>query len=72
MLREADRVTRTPAAAPAAEDTADPGIHVRVASAGHNMRLRVADIEEIPEERLTVIAENLAARLGQRAPDRNQ
>lgn len=72
MFREADRVTRTPAAAPAAEDTADPGIHVRVASAGHNMRLRVADIEEIPEERLTVIAENLAARLGQKAPDRNQ
>ncbi|MEU9925047.1 hypothetical protein AB0H51_27830 [Streptomyces griseoluteus] len=71
MLREADRVTRTPAAAPAAEDTAAPGVHVRVASAGNNMRLRVADIEDIPEERLTQIAENLVARLGQRAPDRN-
>jgi hypothetical protein len=71
MLREADRVGReTPAES--AEDTTDPGIHLRVASAGPNLRVRVADIEGIDDRRLEQIAERLASRLGQRAPDRNQ
>jgi hypothetical protein len=72
MMREADRVTRGPLAAPATEDITDPGIHVRTAQAGTGMRLRVADIEAVDDERMEQIAAKLAARLGQRAPERNQ
>ncbi|WP_143661317.1 hypothetical protein [Streptomyces pseudogriseolus] len=72
MMREADRVTRRPAAPAAVEDTTDPGIHIRTANAGPNLRLRVADIEAVDDDRLEQIAANIAMRLGQRAPDRNQ
>ncbi|MEU5181178.1 hypothetical protein AB0G49_14110 [Streptomyces longwoodensis] len=72
MFREADRVTRTSGPAVAAEDTNDPGMHVRVASAGPGKRLRVADIEEVDDARLEEIAAKIAARLSQKAPDRKQ
>jgi hypothetical protein len=72
MMREADRATRGPLATPATEDVVDPGIHFRVAQAGPGMRMRVADIEVVDDKRMEQIAAKLAARLGQRAPDRNQ
>lgn len=72
MLREADRVGRQASAVSPVQDTTDPGIHVRVASAGPNLRVRVADIEAVDDSRLEQIAERLATRLGQKAPDRNQ
>ncbi|MER6232556.1 hypothetical protein ACFUC2_05170 [[Kitasatospora] papulosa] len=72
MMREADRTAR-PAAGTHVEDLTDPGTHARVAQAGPSLRLRVADIEEISDERLEEIAASIAARLGQNAaPDRNQ
>lgn len=71
MMREADRVTRRPSAPQVPEDIVDPGIHVRVAQAGPGMRLRVADIEEVDDARVERVAANIAARLGQIAPDRN-
>lgn len=71
MMREADRRTR-PTVGTRTEDLTDPGTHARVAQAGPNLRLRVADIEEISDERLEEIAASIAARLGQNAPDRNQ
>jgi hypothetical protein len=71
MMREADRVDRPAAGTrPATEDIADPGVNVRVANAGPGKTLRVADIEALDDARLEQIAANIAARLGQRAPDR--
>ncbi|AWI32666.1 hypothetical protein [Streptomyces tirandamycinicus] len=73
MMREADRQARgAHADAAHTEDLTDPGVHARVAQAGPGMRLSVADIESIDDERLEDIAARLAARLGQSAPDRNQ
>jgi hypothetical protein len=72
MMREADRVGRTPSnteAAPA--DVVDPGVNIRTASAGHGLTLRVADIEHVDDARMEEIAARVAERLGQRAPDRN-
>ncbi|MGC4951012.1 hypothetical protein ACLQ2N_33075 [Streptomyces sp. DT224] len=71
MMREADRRAR-PAAGTHTEDLTEPGTHARVAQAGPNLRLRVADIEQIDDERLEGIAASIATRLGQNAPDRNQ
>ncbi len=71
MMREADRVS-TPVHTEAADDLTDPGVHARVAQAGPGLRLGVADIEEVDDARLEAIAANIAARLGQRSPDRNQ
>ncbi|MFC8537951.1 hypothetical protein ACFUJY_29125 [Streptomyces sp. NPDC057249] len=71
VMREVDRRAR-PIAGTHTEDLAEPGTHVRVAQAGPNLRLRVADIEQIDDERLEEIAASIATRLGQNAPDRNQ
>lgn len=71
MMREAGRRAR-PTAGTHVEDLTDPGTYARVAEAGPNLRLRVADIEEISDERLEEIAANIANRLSQNAPDRNQ
>ncbi|MET9528145.1 hypothetical protein [Streptomyces coeruleorubidus] len=70
MMREADRRARPPAGTHT-DDLTDPGIHARVAQAGPSLRLNVADIEEVSDERLEDIASRIAARLGQNAPDRN-
>jgi hypothetical protein len=70
MMREADRRAR-PLSTEHTEDLADPGVHVRVAQAGPGLQIRVADIEEISDERLEEIAQKLAARLRQDAPDHN-
>lgn len=73
MMREADRRGRGPQTGTEhTEDLSDPGIHARRAQAGPGMRLNVADIEQIDDERLEEIAARLAARLSQNAPDRNQ
>ncbi|MEU0857441.1 hypothetical protein ABZ352_18660 [Streptomyces griseofuscus] len=71
MMREADRRSRPQATAARPEDLTDPGVHARVAQAGENLRLSVADIEAIDDARLKKIAQSIAARLGQSAPDRN-
>ncbi|WP_330335686.1 hypothetical protein OHS33_38555 (plasmid) [Streptomyces sp. NBC_00536] len=71
MLREADR-RANPLHAEHVEDLAEPGVHARVAQAGQGLTIRVADIEEIGEDRLEDIAARLAARFRQNAPDRNQ
>ncbi|MGA5411536.1 hypothetical protein ACPCSC_30315 [Streptomyces lavendulocolor] len=71
MMREAERQARPPAGT-YAEDLADPGIHARVAHAGPNLRLRIADIDAISDEDMEKIAGRIANRLGQIAPDRNQ
>ncbi|MEU7228961.1 hypothetical protein [Streptomyces chrestomyceticus] len=72
MMREAQRRARPQRSTSYTEDLADPGIHAREAKAGPGLRLAVADIEGISDERLEEIAANIAARLSQNAPDRNQ
>ncbi|MGW0757065.1 hypothetical protein ACWD1Y_11355 [Streptomyces sp. NPDC002814] len=70
MMREADRRARPPAGTHT-DDLTDPGIHSRVAQAGPNLRLRIADIEAISDRDMEDIAARVANRLGQIAPDRN-
>ncbi|MBV1940792.1 hypothetical protein KUF83_30115 [Streptomyces sp. BV286] len=70
MMREAERQA-SPPAGNHVEDLTDPGVHARVAQAGPKLKLTVADIEEIDDGRLEEIAANVAAYLGQNAPDRN-
>ncbi|MGW0562833.1 hypothetical protein ACWDZ4_19995 [Streptomyces sp. NPDC003016] len=72
MMREADRGARKPLHSESSEDLTDPGVHARVVDAGPGLRLGIADIEEVDDERMVQIAKNVAARLGQSAPDRNQ
>ncbi|MEU6632795.1 hypothetical protein ABZ905_31615 [Streptomyces parvus] len=70
MMREADR-RASPTNASRTEDLTDPGLHARVAQVGPGIQIRVADIEEIDDERMVRIAARLAERSGRNAPDRN-
>ncbi|MEU1221271.1 hypothetical protein [Streptomyces microflavus] len=71
MMREADRQARPQSSTEHAEDLTDPGIHSRNAKAGPGLRIAVADIENIDDDRIEAVAQSLAARFSQNAPDRN-